>query len=435
MNTILRYRISLLFMLIGFSNAATSQLYFPPNEGAWQTTSIAELNWCPEQVDSLYAYLEANQTKAFLLLKDGKIVLERYFNGQDTSDVWYWASAGKTLTGFLVGIAQQQGYLDIDSTLSSIIGPGWSNCDLASEQQIRVLDQLSMTSGLDDAVIDPYCTLPECLQCIADPGTRWAYHNGPYTLLDSVIQVTTGLTLNQFFLQQVASSTGINGLFVDIDYNHVFFSTARNMAKFGLLLQAQGSWNSNPILNDQDYFNAMTSSSQDLNHSYGYLTWLNGQVDFMLPQSQFVFPGPMFPHAPMDTYAAMGRDGQFINVVPSTGMVWIRMGEEPQQLPVPVLMNDSIWARIQQLECTSAISESKEDMIRIYPNPTADCSVVETRPGDVLRVMDLFGRVVFESNCASYTHTITSSDLAPGAYQVLIDRKGKRYAARWLVSH
>ena len=122
-----------------------------------------------------------------------------------------------------------------------------------------------------------------------------------------------------------------------------------------------------------------------------------------------------------------------INVVPSTGMVWIRMGEEPQQLPVPVLMNDSIWARIQQLECTSAISESKEDMIRIYPNPTTDFSVVETRPGDVLRVMDLFGRVVFEANCTAYAHTIASSDLAPGAYQVVIDRKGECYAVRWLV--
>ncbi|MEZ5069123.1 MAG: hypothetical protein R2847_11860 [Bacteroidia bacterium] len=38
-----------------------------------------------------------------------------------------------------------------------------------------------MTSGLDDGVPDNHCTYDSCLVYLADAGTRWAYHNAPYT--------------------------------------------------------------------------------------------------------------------------------------------------------------------------------------------------------------------------------------------------------------
>ena len=425
----------LLMSLVLVLTDSHAQLYFPPAQGAWETTSIEQLNWCQERVDSLYQYLELNQTKSFILLKDGKIVLEKYFNGQDTTDVWYWASAGKTLTGFLVGLAQEQGFIDINATTSSYIGEGWSSCDAASESQIRVIDQLRMTTGLDDAVVDPYCTLPECLQCIAEPGTRWAYHNGPYTLLDSVMEVATGITLNQFFAQQVASQTGISGLFVDIDYNHVFFSTARNMAKFGLLLQAGGEWNGNAVMNDQTYFQQMTSPSQSLNPSYGYLTWLNGQSEVMLPTSQFVFPGPMLPHAPLDVFAAMGRDGQFINVAPADGLVWIRMGEASDQVPVPFLLNDSIWLRVQQLECPVAILEAADEGIQFYPNPASASLVIKTPPGVEIALMDLMGREIERHQSTGEQQILDVSDLAEGTYYAVVYHHKTTTAHRFMIQH
>ncbi|MFM7310650.1 MAG: serine hydrolase [Flavobacteriales bacterium] len=414
---------------------SSAQLYFPPSQGLWQTKSIEELNWCQDRVDSLYQYLELNETKSFILLKDGKIVLEKYFNGQDTSDVWYWASAGKTLTGFLVGLAQEQGFLDIQSPVSSYIGAGWSACDSAAESHILVVDQLRMTSGLDDAVSDPYCTLPDCLNCIADPGTRWAYHNGPYTLLDSVMEVTTGLSLNQFFAQNIALSCGITGLFVDIDFNHVFFSTARNMAKFGLLLQASGEWNGNTIMNDQDFFQQMTSPSQSLNPSYGYLTWLNGQSELMLPTSQFVFPGPMLPHAPSDVFAAMGRDGQFINVSPSDGLVWIRMGEESDQAPVPFLLNDSIWMRVQQLECPLEVSDISTGGVQPYPNPAAESLFIQTQPGEQIELRDLMGRLMASYTASGHGLEMDVSTFAEGSYYAVVYRSSGTAAHRFIVQH
>ena len=57
-----------------------AQLYFPPvNSNTWDTTSPIQLCWCDNRIDSLYQFLDSTESKAFILLKDGKIVLEKYF--------------------------------------------------------------------------------------------------------------------------------------------------------------------------------------------------------------------------------------------------------------------------------------------------------------------------------------------------------------------
>jgi CubicO group peptidase (beta-lactamase class C family) len=93
------------------------------------------------------------------------------------------------------------------------------------------------------------------------------------------------------------------------DYNNVYYSTARSMARYGLLLLNKGVWNGNPVLNDSVYFKNMTNSSQNINQSYGYLTWLNGKDSYMLPQSQIVFGGSTIKDAPDDLFAALGKNG------------------------------------------------------------------------------------------------------------------------------
>jgi len=105
-------------------------LYFPPKTGnGWQTLAPSELNFCPEKIDSLYAFLESRNTKSFILLKDGKIVLEKYFGTYVQDSIWYWASAGKSMTAFLVGQAQEENLLDIQDKTSDYLGTGrFSSC-------------------------------------------------------------------------------------------------------------------------------------------------------------------------------------------------------------------------------------------------------------------------------------------------------------------
>jgi CubicO group peptidase (beta-lactamase class C family) len=347
--------------------------YFPPAVGnTWETTDPASLGWCQPNIDELYTYLEQENTKAFILLKDGRIVLEQYFNGHTASSLWYWASAGKTLTAFMVGIAQQEGHLSIQDATSAHLGTGWTSCTPEQEAAITVRHQLTMTTGLDDGVAALDCTLPSCLSYLAQPGTRWSYHNAPYTLLDQVIESATGVTLNQYTTQKVKTPTGMTGTFQYVESNNVFFSNARSMARFGLLVQNGGNWNGNPIMTDTDYFTEMVNTSQSLNESYGYLWWLSGKSTFMVPGLQTQFPGSLMQHAPDDCVMALGKNGQFINVSTAENMVWIRMGDAPDNSPVPFLLNDSIWERINQLGCTVTGIEgptSDRHSMVVAPNP------------------------------------------------------------------
>ena len=62
-------------MILSFSLTAQN-LYFPPNTGIWDTISPNSLNWCADELDSLHQLLEEKNTKGFIILKDGKIVVE-----------------------------------------------------------------------------------------------------------------------------------------------------------------------------------------------------------------------------------------------------------------------------------------------------------------------------------------------------------------------
>jgi CubicO group peptidase (beta-lactamase class C family) len=97
--------------------------YFPPLTGAqWETTSIVSLNWNQSAVAPLLNYLELKNSKSFLILINGRIVMENYFNGHSAAANWYWASAGKTLTAAMIGIAEQEAHLDINSKVSHYLG-------------------------------------------------------------------------------------------------------------------------------------------------------------------------------------------------------------------------------------------------------------------------------------------------------------------------
>jgi CubicO group peptidase (beta-lactamase class C family) len=379
----------------------------------------------------LYDFLELQNTKAFIVLKDGKIVLEKYFGTHTQNDPWYWASAGKTLTAFMTGIAQQEGFLSIDDTTSQYLGTGWTSCTQAQEEKITIRDQLSMTSGLNDAVADPFCTLPSCLTYAANAGSRWAYHNGPYTLLDQVIQSATGSTLNSYTFLKLLFPTGMTGAFYPVGYNNVFLSTARSMARFGLLMLNNGNWNGNQIMTDQNYFNQMVNTSQPINESYGYLWWLNGKPTFMVPGIQLAFNGPLIPNAPADMIAAMGKNGQFLNVVPSQNLVWIRMGDAPDSSAVPFLLNDEIWSYINELNCVTSLPEPDEPSINVFPNPSGrdgfEITGLDSFAETNLVIFDLQGRLLLEMNTVGKTEVKIQHQLQKGSYVIRVRGKNGQF--------
>lgn len=422
-----------MFAFLAFASQAQS-VYFPPLSGnTWETTSPASLNWCEHKIDSLYQYLETNNTRAFILLKNGRIVLEKYFGNHTANTPWQWASAGKTLTAFMVGIAQQENYLNILDSSSRYLGQGWTSCSPEQEGKINIKQQLTMTTGLEDNVADPFCTLDTCLIYKAEAGTRWAYHNGPYTLLDRVVAAATGQSLNQYTNLKLKNPTGMTGSFLTVGYNNVYYSTARSMARFGLLILNKGNWNGNQIMTDTNYFNQMINTSQNLNKSYGYLWWLNGKESYMVPGSQFVFNGFMNPNAPADAVAAMGKDGQFLNVVPGQNLVWMRMGNAPDGLPVPFLMNDKIWEYLNALPCAPTSAEApKSDNWQLNWSYQAEDQKIVFQSNLAIKAVDWYsiqGRKVRRTDVEFGTYSLPLQGIPPGIYM------GKVYSEEGKIQH
>jgi len=304
------------------TNPDTS-MYFPSNSNTtWETTNPSALGWSKNAMAELKTYLAAKNTKSFIILVNGRIVMEEYFNGHSASLEWEWNSAGKTLLAATTGIAQQEGLLNINNKVSDYLGTGWTSEPLEKENLITCKHLLTMTSGLNDQsqlVIKPNLTY------LADAGTRWSYSNVFQKMFD-VIAAASGNTFETYFSEKVKNKIGMDGFWNIGPIFTIYHSTARSMARFGLLLLNKGKWNNEQIL-DEAYFKESITSSQSINPSYGYLTWLNGKSKFMLPRIQTIFQGSLIPNAPIDMFAALGASDQKIYIIPSTKMVIVRMGD------------------------------------------------------------------------------------------------------------
>jgi CubicO group peptidase (beta-lactamase class C family) len=290
-------------------------------------------------------YLEIKHSKGFIILVNGRIVMENYFNGHDAATNWYWASAGKTLTSTLTGIAQQENLININNKVSQYIGTGWTSATLAKENLITCKNLLTMTSGLDDTTDD---VSPSALTYTADAGTRWAYHN-VYVKLQDVIAQASGQSWSTYFNTKLRDKIGMNGAWFTSGNNIVYSSTTRSMARFGLLMYNKGKWENDVILNET-YFNEATNTSQNINLGYGYLWWLNGKANYHLPQSQVTFQGSIIPTAPNDMFMALGKNDQKIYVIPSKKMVVIRMGDAADNVNLALSdFDETLWTKISAL--------------------------------------------------------------------------------------
>lgn len=325
----------------------TESMYFPPNDGntTWETKSFASLGWKESAVQPLKDFLALKNTKSFIILINGRIVMEEYFNGHSQTTPWYWASAGKTLTSTVTGIAQQEGLLNINNKVSQYIGTGWTSELLAKENLITCKHLLTMTSGLDDSTdaVDPASLIYK-----DDAGNRWAYHN-VYVKLQDVVAAASGQTWNNYFNTKLRDKLGMEGNWFTSGNNIVYSSTSRSMARFGLMALNKGKWNGQQIINET-YFTEATNTSQNINLAYGYLWWLNGKTSYHLPSSQLQFNGSLIPAAPSDMFMALGKNDQKIYVVPSKNMVVIRMGDAADTVNAALSTFDNeLWTKINAL--------------------------------------------------------------------------------------
>ena len=326
------------------NNPTPEELYFPPlNSDTWETVSPAELGWNEDQIQPLIDYLEDKNTKGFMMLYNGKIVVENYLNNHTSTSAWYWASAGKTLTSTVSGIAQDEGLININNKVSDYLGTGWTSALLEKENLITCKNLLSMNSGLDDSLGDDVS--PANLQYIADAGNRWAYHN-VYVKMQDVVAQASNETWSSYFNSKLRDKIGMTGSWIPLGDLSVYWSNTRSMARFGLMVYANGKWEDNQIVSE-NFLSESTNTSQSINEAYGYLWWLNGKDTYHLPSLQIEINGELIPNAPSDMYAALGKNDQKIYISPSKKIVIIRMGDaaDGSNFALSTFDND-LWDKI-----------------------------------------------------------------------------------------
>jgi CubicO group peptidase (beta-lactamase class C family) len=324
--------------------AESAALYFPAAKGEWAQVTPASVGW---KEDKLAAALQlAGRTRAsgVVILHRGKILAEQYWKpdedakagakareygalirGRDAAghaieDV---ASVQKSVAAILVGIAQHRGLLRLDDPVQKHLGPGWSKASREQEQAITLRHLLTMTSGLaDDLTFE------------APAGTRWRYNTTAYAHTVKVIAAASKLAPNDFTRAWLTGRIGMSdsswtarpGAGRENAANALgFATTARDLARFGLLILAEGKYAGETVIADREFLQAALRPSQTLNPSYGYLWWLNGQSEVARGAGERA-KGPLIPTAPPDLVAALGAVDRKLYVVPSLELVVARLG-------------------------------------------------------------------------------------------------------------
>jgi len=330
--------------------AVPRNLYFPPRQGLWEHIEPSAAGWDSKKLEAALDFAGQRRSSGVVVLYRGRILIERYWdlepkpklpNGQ--SNRYYYTVHGKTSQGhviedvasvqksvvsMLAGIAQHKGLLKVSDPVQKYLGEGWSKAARDAEAKITLRHLLTMTSGLTDA-----------LEYEAPAGTRWRYNTTAYSRVLRIISVAAQMEPDELTRLWLTSPIGMDDShwivrprMSDSEAANTvgFATTARDLARFGLLILAQGTWANHVVIDEKEYLRAALQSSQDLNPSYGYLWWLNGKPSVLRGSGERRLPGPLIPTAPADLVAAEGAMGRKLYVVPSKELVVTRLGATPE---------------------------------------------------------------------------------------------------------
>jgi CubicO group peptidase (beta-lactamase class C family) len=317
--------------------------YFPPTVGSvWATARPSEAGFDSVALTAALDWAGTQQSRAVVVLWRGRLVAERYWNGWTTNTAGPWFSAGKTVTSALVTHLAALGRLSLDAPVRHQLGTGWSRAPL-TEPAITIRHLLSMTSGLDDS-----------LRFVSAPGSRFYYNNPAYYQLFGVLERASGQTVPRLADSLLFSRIGMSRTTATPSTDtgqpgFIFRGSARDFARFGLLMLHYGRWDGAMVLQDTASLAQARRWSGSDNQSYGWLWWLNGGASHRLP-GPYGLPtgaGPLFPAAPADLVAALGLDDKKLYLVPSRDLVIVRLGDRApvsgSASPAAVSSFDNRW--------------------------------------------------------------------------------------------
>lgn len=302
-----------------------SAFYFPALTGDdWEPLNVSDNGWDDQKLGDVATYCGDHNSTSLLITQSGRILLEQYWNGaarRSATDVF---SASKSVISLLIGIAADGKLLELDDPVATYLGAGWTNSP-STEAHITIRNLLTMTSGLTDK-----------FEFESQPRAAWRYNTNAFQMLSRVIEHAANTTIDDWTNSKLGEPLGWHDAswrqrallkLPDGTPQHGLQLSARDAARFGLMVLGGGRWSGKPVV-PAPYLAEALMPSTTLNLSYGYLWWLNGQESALVPGSKTSRPGPLIPAAPMDLVAAMGALDQRIYVVPSRQWVIVRQGRQ-----------------------------------------------------------------------------------------------------------
>ncbi len=307
--------------------ASPAPIANPVYPGAdWDTSSPEAEGMDAAPLDAIDPYCVDHGCRAVVVIRHGKIVWEKYWDGWNAGSTDNSWSMAKSVVSALVGIAIDEGKITgLDQPAADFI-PEWKG---SPREAITVGHLLSMTSGLKWGMVY-FPTTGDSANMMASqdqlayalsrdiyrqPGIDWYYSDGDAETFSRIIQAATGMPVDEYARQKLFGPIGITnaGWLKDGAGNPMtwccIMDTARDFARFGYLFLRDGRWEDRQVV-PADWVKTSTSPSQTENLNYGYYWWLTD-----------------FPDAPNDAFMAMGMATKRLYVIPSLDVVAVRLGE------------------------------------------------------------------------------------------------------------
>jgi len=273
--------------------------------------------------------------RAVVVVKNGRIVGEAYGGGFAPETRLLGWSMAKTVNASIIGVLARAGLMKLDDTG---LVPEWTD----ARAEISLADLLGMESGL--AFNEEYGDVSDVLRMlfiepdmagfaaaqpqIAPPEKNFNYASGTATLLSRIWMGRVGGGERALALPRAAlfDPLGMKSAVIEADEtgtlvgSSYMYATARDWARFGQFLLQGGVWNGNTLL-PPGWVKAM-GESNGLPGDYSRMqSWLDGPRE---TDSEF--------GVPEDAFWMLGHDGQSVAIVPSEGLVVVRLGLTPSKL-------------------------------------------------------------------------------------------------------
>jgi CubicO group peptidase (beta-lactamase class C family) len=306
-------------------------------------------------VTRLLDYLQTQRTTGFLVIRDGKVLIEKnwpapsdapqfaHFVYERTADgalLEDVASQQKSFVAVLVAIAIDKGLIDVDKPVSDYTGKGWSKASPELEAKIRVVDLLTMTSGLDDK-----------FGYRAPVGTVFLYNTPVYAVIKRILEAAAKQPLETITRDWLAGPAGMKDTawrkrppaLAGVGNDTGLVTSPRDVGRFGQMVLDGGVAENGTRIVSEKSFKAMFTRTAT-NPAYGWLWWLNGGA-FAIREATGRRDGPLIAAAPADMVGAFGAFHRRLYVVPSLKLVVVRTGAAARDMD----FDQQLWSRLKQV--------------------------------------------------------------------------------------